>query len=89
MAIIIDEAKKLFYKLIKDCVNKTVSNLKTTNLACDSDSSLLSSLPRKELSDVQKDSTQRLAASYTYRKEEEKHTFIQSEEIDDYDDDHK
>ena len=94
MAIIIDEGEKLFYKLIKDCVNKTVANLKTTNLASDSkpsssSSSSLSLLPRKELSDVQKDSTQRLAASYTYRKEEEEHTFIQSEEIDDYDDDHK
>jgi hypothetical protein len=92
VAIIIDEGEKLFYKLIKDCVNKTVANLKTTNLASDSkpsSSSSLSLLPRKELSDVQKDSTQRLAASYTYRKEEEEHTFIQSEEIDDYDDDHK
>jgi hypothetical protein len=45
VAIIIDEAEKLFYKL------------KTTNLASDSkpssSSSLLSLLPRKELSDVQ------------------------------------
>jgi hypothetical protein len=83
-AIIIGEAEKLFYKLIKDSVNKTVANLKTTNLACDSKpSSSLS--PRKELSDVQKDSIQRLAA-YTYRKEEE-HTFIQSEEIDNTDED--
>ena len=56
VAIIIDEAKKLFYKLIKDCVNKTVANLKATNLASDSkpsSSSSLSLLPRKELSDVQ------------------------------------
>jgi hypothetical protein len=56
VAIVIDEAEKLFYKLIKDCVNKTVANLKTTNLASDSkpsSSSLLSLLPRKELSDVQ------------------------------------
>jgi hypothetical protein len=28
VAIIVDEAEKLFYKLIKDCVNKTVANLK-------------------------------------------------------------
>jgi hypothetical protein len=39
-------------------------------------------LSLKELSDVQKGSTQKLAAAYTYRK----HTFIQSEEIDDHDD---
>jgi predicted transcriptional regulator len=62
-AIIIDEAEKLFYKLIKDCVNKTVKDLtnKTiSNLASDSKpSSSLSLLPRKELSDVQKDSTQK------------------------------
>jgi transposase len=62
-AVIVEEAEKLFYKLIKDCVNKTVANLKTTNLACDS--KLSSSSPRKELSDVHKDSTQKLAASYT------------------------
>jgi hypothetical protein len=80
LAIIIDEAEKFFYKLIKKCVNKTVANLKTTNLASDSKPSSLSLLPRKELSDVQKDSTQRLAA-YKYRKEEE-HTFIQSQETD-------
>jgi transposase-like protein len=79
-AIIIDEAEKLFYKLIKDCVNKTVANLKATNLASDSKSS-------SGLSDVKKDSTQKLAAAYTYRKEEE-HTLIQSE-IDDYKDDDK
>jgi hypothetical protein len=42
-------------------------------------------LSLRELSDVQKGSTQKLAAAYTYRKEEE-HTFIQSEEIDDHDD---
>jgi hypothetical protein len=80
-AIIIDEAEQLFNKLIKDCVNKTIANLKTTNLASDSKPSSLSLSPRKELSDVQKDSTQKLAAAYTYRKEEE-HTFIQSEEFD-------
>jgi hypothetical protein len=75
MAIIIDEAEKLFYKLIKDCVNKTI-------VASDSKpSSSLSLSPRKELSDVQKDSTQKLSTACTYRKEEE-HTFIQSEEID-------
>ncbi|HZD82967.1 MAG TPA: hypothetical protein VE076_08835 [Nitrososphaeraceae archaeon] len=38
-AIIIDEAEKLFYKLIKDCVNKTVANLKTTNIQSDNESS--------------------------------------------------
>jgi hypothetical protein len=73
--------------------NKTVANLKTTNLASDSkpSSSSLSLLPRKELSDVQKDSTQKLAAAaYTYRKEEEEeHTFIQSEEIEDHNGDDK
>jgi hypothetical protein len=37
-------------------------------------------MPQTGLSDVQKDSTQKLTA-YTYRKEEE-YTFIQSEEID-------
>jgi hypothetical protein len=63
MAIIIDEAEKLFYKLIKDCVNKTI-------VASDSKpSSSLSLSPRKELSDVQKDSTQKLSTACTYRKE--------------------
>ena len=38
----------------------------------------LSLSPRKELSDVQKDSAQKLAASYTYKKEEE-HTHLQTE----------
>jgi hypothetical protein len=61
-AIIIDEAEQLFNKLIKDCVNKTedLTNKTISNLASDSKpSSSLSLLPRKELSDVQKDSTQK------------------------------
>ena len=78
VAIIVDEAEKLFTNVVKDCVNKTIANLKTTNEASDSESPSLSLLPQKELSDVQKDSKQKLAAAYTYRKEEE-HTFIQSE----------
>ena len=79
--VLLEEAEKLYNKLAKDCINKTVESIKTTNEASDSESSKLSSLPRKELSDIQKDSTQKLAADYTYRKGEE-HTFIQSEEID-------
>ena len=74
VAIIIDEAGKLFYKLVKDSINKT---LKITNEASDSKSPSFSLLPVKELSDVQKDSIQKLSAACTYRKEEE-HTFIQS-----------
>ncbi len=70
--------------MVDDLTNKIISNL-----ACDSKPSSLSLLPGKELSDVQKDSTQKLAASYTYRKEEEEHTFIQSKEIDGHDDDDK
>ena len=71
-AMIVDEAEKLFTKVVKDSINKTVQELKSTDAtASDSKSSLsLSLLPRKELSDVQKDSTQKLAAAYTYRKGE-------------------
>jgi hypothetical protein len=81
-AMIVDEAEKLYNKIVKDSINKTVQELKSTDAtASDSKSSLsLSLLPQKELPDVQKDSTQKIAAAYTYRKEEE-HTFIQSEDI--------
>jgi hypothetical protein len=82
VAIIVDEAEKLYSKVIKDCISQTVESIKTT--ISDSESSKLSLMPRKKLSDVQKDSTQKLAA-YTYKREEE-HTFIQSE-IDNEDQD--
>jgi len=84
-AIIVKEAEKLYNKIVKGCINKTVQELKSTD-ATASDSKSLSLLPRKELSDVKKDSTQKLAAAYTYRKEEE-HTLIQSEIGDHKDDD--
>ena len=48
-AIIVDEAEKLFNKVVKDCINKTVQELKVTNEASDSKSPSLSLLPRKEL----------------------------------------
>jgi transposase-like protein len=79
-AVILDEAEKLYNKIVKDCIDKTVEDLKTTNEASNSKPSSMSLLPRKVLSDVQKDSKQKLAA-YTYRKEEE-HTLIQSQETD-------
>jgi hypothetical protein len=82
--ILLDESEELYNKMVDDLTNKIISNL-----ACDNKPSSLSLLPRKEISDVQKDSTQKLAASYTYRKEEEEHTFIQSKEIDGHDDDDK
>jgi hypothetical protein len=53
--IIVEEAEKLYSKLVKDCINKTVKELKNTNEASDSKSPSLSLLPGKELSDVQKD----------------------------------
>jgi hypothetical protein len=58
VAIIVDEAEKLYNKIVKDCINKTV-DLKITNEASDSKSSSMSFLERKELSDVQTDSTQK------------------------------
>ncbi len=67
-AMIIEEAEKLYNKVVKDCINKSVeehTNKTITDVASDSESS---SLPRTELSDVQKESTQKLAA-YNYRKE--------------------
>ena len=72
--ILLDQSEEIYDKMVQDLTNKTV-----TDVESDMDSSLSSS-PRTGLSDVQKDSTQKLAA-YTYRKEEE-HTFIQSEGID-------
>ncbi len=48
---IVNEAEKLFNKLIKDYINKTVQDLKNktiTNVASDSESSSLSLLPRKD-----------------------------------------
>jgi hypothetical protein len=57
--MILEEAEKLYNKVVKDCINKTVQDLKTINEASDNESSSLSLLPRKELSDVQKDSTQK------------------------------
>jgi hypothetical protein len=71
--VIVDEAEKLYSKMIKDCINKTVQEIKITNEASDSKSLSLSLLPRKELPDVQEDSTQK-----PIRKEEE-HMFIQTE----------
>jgi hypothetical protein len=60
-AMIVDEAEKLYNKIVKDSINKTVQELKSTDAtASDSKSSLsLSLLPQKELHDVQKDSTQK------------------------------
>jgi transposase-like protein len=60
-AMIVDEAEKLFNKVVKDSINKTVqdiTNKTITNVASDNESSSLSLPPRNELSDVQKDSTQ-------------------------------
>ncbi|HZD81441.1 MAG TPA: hypothetical protein VE076_01075, partial [Nitrososphaeraceae archaeon] len=34
-AMMVEEAEKLYNKIVKDCINKTVANLKTTNLASD------------------------------------------------------
>lgn len=67
MKMLLDESEGIYDKMVEDLTNKTISDL-----TCDSE--LLSSLARKELSDIQKDSTHRLAA-YTYRRED--HTFIQ------------
>ena len=86
ISMVLEEAEKLYNKLVKDCTNKTIKDLpnKIISEVASNGESLSLSLPRKELSDIQKDSTQRLAANM-YGKEEE-HTFIQSEEIDDHDD---
>ena len=64
-AMIVDEAEKLSSKLVKDCINKTVASIKTTNVASDSKSPSLSLSPRTDLSD--KETSHKLAA-YTYRK---------------------
>jgi hypothetical protein len=48
--ILLDESEELYDKMVQDLTNKTISDV-----ASDSESSL-SLLPRKELSDVQKDS---------------------------------
>jgi hypothetical protein len=77
--MIVGEAEKLFYKLVKASMNKVITDCTFSK------SPLPSSLPVTGLSDVQKDCTQKLAA-YAYREEEE-HTFIQSKEIDNEDQD--
>ena len=51
-AMMVEEAEKLYNKIVKDCINKTVQELKVTNEASDSKSSSLSLL-----SDVQKAGT--------------------------------
>jgi hypothetical protein len=72
--MIVDEAEKLYNKIVKDSINKTVQELKSTDAtSSDSKSSSLSLLPAKELSDVQKDSTQKPI------RKEEAHMFIQTE----------
>jgi transposase len=58
IAVLVDEAEKLYNKVVKDCINKSIEDL-TTNEASNSKSSSMSLLPRKELSDVQKDSTKK------------------------------
>ena len=83
VSIMVDDAEKLYDKIVKDCINKTTESYtnKTINdMMGVRKLAALSLLPRKVVSDVQKESTQILPA-YSYRKEEE-HTFIQSEKID-------
>jgi hypothetical protein len=48
-SMMVDEAEKLYNKVLKHCINKMVEHLETTNEACDSKSSPLSLLPRREL----------------------------------------
>jgi hypothetical protein len=73
-AIIIDEAKKLFYKLVKDNINKVITDCTFSKSSLPA----LSSPNEEELSHVKSSPT---TANKTYIKREE-HTFIQSEEID-------
>jgi transposase len=83
ISMMVDEAEKLYDRVVKDCINKTTesrTNKTINDMIGVRELAALSLLPQKVVSDVQKESTQKLAA-YTYRKEEE-HTFIQSEEID-------
>jgi hypothetical protein len=77
---LLDEAEKLYNKMVKDFTNKILSDA----AAILSQSSLLPSPSSVILSDTQNEYTpQRSAAAYTYTKEEE-HTFVQSEFHDDY-----
>jgi hypothetical protein len=69
--MLLDESKVIYDKMVEDLTNKTVDDLAT-----DIQSPPSSSLSRTKESEIQKSSTQKLAA-YKYRSEE--HTFIQSE----------
>ena len=82
---LLDEAEKLYNQIAKDFTNKTINDA-----AIEGESSSL--LPSSEpslvaLSDTQKNYTPQRSVAYTYRKQEEEHTFIQSEFDDDYDKD--
>ena len=69
--MLLDESKVIYDKMVEDLTNKTVDDLAT---GIQSPSS--SSLSRTKESEIQKSSTQKLAA-YKYRSEE--HTFVQSD----------
>ena len=88
VSIMVDEAQKLYNKVVNDCIHKTMEDHtnKTSNDMIEVRKlAALSLLPQNVISDVQNEPAQKLAA-YSYRKEEE-HTFIQSEEIDSEDND--
>jgi hypothetical protein len=59
ISMVLEEAEKLYNKLVKDCTNKTIKDLpnKIISEVASNGESLSLSLPRKELSDIQKDST--------------------------------
>jgi hypothetical protein len=78
-AVIIDEAEKLFYKLVKDSINKVI-----TNSSFSKSSLLPSSLPllspsKEEQQSHVKSSPTAANQNHAYRKE---YTFIHSKEID-------
>jgi hypothetical protein len=75
---LLEESEELYNKMIEDLTTKTINDV-----ASDNESSL-SLLLQNQKSDIQRDSTQRLAVN-TYMKKEQ-YTFIQSE-VDNEDED--
>src|SRR5215207_421297 len=72
---VLNEAEKLYGKLLEDSIDKTISNLPSDILPNVQSSSVLR---RTEPFDIKNNHSNKIA-SYTYRKEEEEHTFVESE----------
>jgi hypothetical protein len=79
IAVMIEEAEKLFNKLVKDCINKTITDYTFSKSPLPSSLPLLPPSSNEEQQSHVRSSPTAANRNHAYREE---YTFIQSEEID-------